>query len=53
MNISSWVGKQITVEEHGLKLIQDPKLIAIKRRTLKKKAYIYIGETVDNDDTCN
>ncbi|EHO7685090.1 hypothetical protein [Listeria monocytogenes] len=53
MNISSWVGKRITVEEQEMKLIQDPKLIAVKRRTLKKKAHIYIGETVDNDDTCN
>ncbi|CDM15173.1 MULTISPECIES: hypothetical protein [Listeria] len=40
MNISSWVGKRITVEEQDMKLIQDPKLIAIKLRTLKKKAHI-------------
>lgn len=37
MNISSWVGKRITVEEQDMKLIQDPKLIAIKRRELNKR----------------
>lgn len=43
MNISSWVGKRITVEEQNMKLIQDPKLIAIKHLDLKKKAHIYMG----------
>lgn len=41
MNISSWVGKRITVEEQDMKQIQDPKIIAIKRRDLKKRAKIY------------
>ncbi|CWV27802.1 Uncharacterised protein [Listeria monocytogenes] len=35
MNISSWVGKQITVEEQDMKLIQDPKLIAIKQKIIR------------------
>ncbi|EHT9922231.1 hypothetical protein KYX44_000617 [Listeria monocytogenes] len=41
MNISSWVGKRITVEEQNMKLIQDPKLIASKRRDIKKRAKMY------------
>lgn len=36
MNISSWVGKRITVDDQEIKLIQDPKLIAIKQKNNKK-----------------